>query len=126
MTRERHNNIAMNVNSEAVQNKSWGINLQTLSSNVTPYRKLFVVFFASIKIKTQITYLFRGLIKMMFYNTDRHIRVRKSQAPYGINIITNFIKVPKFSPKILEQEKNPIYLLISLPFHSLHNKGSKL
>jgi hypothetical protein len=44
MARERHNNIVINVNSEAVQNKSWGINLQTLSSNITPLPKIICRF----------------------------------------------------------------------------------
>ena len=44
MTREKHNNTVINVNSEAVQNKSWGIRSENLSSNITPLPKFICRF----------------------------------------------------------------------------------
>jgi len=105
MTREKRNNIVINVNSEAVQNKSWGINSQTVRSNPTALPKIIFRVLYLHKIEN-INSIFRGLIKMLFYNIDRHTYFRKSQAPYGINLITNFIKLPALHERYLSN-KNP-------------------
>jgi hypothetical protein len=44
MTREKHNTIVINVNSEAVQNKSLGMHSETRNSNITPLPKFIYCF----------------------------------------------------------------------------------
>ena len=105
------------------------IQLHTLRSNNTPLPEIFCRFHYLHKIKNINKLLISAShqdVVLLYRQTDRHTYVRKSQAPYGINFITNSIKLPEFARKILEGEKNPTYMLISLPFHSLHNKDSKL